>query len=64
MLLNEKIELHRLLHKELIATHVVTTCINCEAFDKRNELCTLCNQRPPAETIVKGCEQWYDCIPF
>lgn len=44
---------------------VYQSCLNCENFDEKNELCKLCNLRPPARVIAYGCPQWeYDEIPF
>lgn len=40
------------------------TCINCELFDKKGELCTQFKVRPPATVIVNGCESWQFTIPF
>lgn len=38
-------------------------CTDCYNWDEKNELCKLCNQRPPAKVIVHGCNQ-FDEIPF
>jgi Fe-S-cluster containining protein len=40
------------------------SCLNCINFDEANELCNIYKQRPPARIIAKGCEQWFDDIPF
>lgn len=42
------------------------TCLNCLNFDEPNELCKLCNLRPPARVIAFGCDQFADTdeIPF
>lgn len=42
------------------------TCIKCDNFDEKNELCKLYNARPPARIIAFGCEQYKDddWIPF
>ena len=57
-------ETRDLLHRELIRTDVVTSCLNCECFDKKTEQCLEFNQRPPAEVIVFGCPEWIQAIPF
>ena len=38
-------------------------CTDCYNWDEEKEVCKLCNQRPPANVIVKGCDQ-FDEIPF
>jgi hypothetical protein len=43
---------------------VEVNCVNCENFDADTELCALYNARPPAATIVKGCDSWVLDIPF
>lgn len=46
--------------------YLYQSCINCENFDEKNELCKLAKQRPPARVIVFGCPKWEDKdeIPF
>ncbi len=39
-------------------------CTNCDHFDLANEICTLCDVRPPAIVIVEGCPKWVELIPF
>jgi len=51
-------------HIELILTGVLRTCVTCDNFDKKNELCKLCMLRPPAEVIATGCPQYEEQIPF
>lgn len=40
------------------------TCLTCEHFTEKTELCGLVNKRPPARVIAFGCEQYEDQIPF
>lgn len=46
------------------------TCLNCEFFEERTELChnqTNCPQypaRPPARIIAFGCDRYLDKPPF
>lgn len=45
---------------------IYRSCMNCEYFIEKTEICKLANQRPPARIIAYGCEEWtdYDEIPF
>ena len=38
-------ETRDLLHRELIRTVVVKSCLNCECFDKKKDQCLEFNQR-------------------
>jgi hypothetical protein len=40
------------------------TCVTCEHFDDKAELCKLNGLRPPAFVIAFGCECFEDRIPF
>jgi hypothetical protein len=54
-----------LLHKELIQTQVVRSCLNCECFDKKKGECLEFEMRPPAEVIVFSCgAPWVAELPF
>lgn len=57
-------ETRDLLHRDLIRTVVVKSCLNCECFDKKKDHCLEYNQRPPADVIVFGCPGWIQEIPF
>ncbi len=39
------------------------TCLSCEHFNEKNELCSLAGARPPARVIVFGCPS-FEFIPF
>ena len=40
------------------------TCLDCKDFDERGgEICRKWGVRPPARTLVMGCDAW-DNIPF
>lgn len=45
---------------------IYKSCLNCEHFDEKNELCKKYKQRPPARVIAYACSSWedYDEIPF
>lgn len=47
-----------------IARHLWCTCLNCEHWDKKAELCNLAGARPPLSVVVTGCPSWLDEIPF
>lgn len=41
------------------------TCINCDAWQAATEGCAHAQgQRPPANVIVLGCDEWGEEIPF
>lgn len=40
------------------------TCLNCEHFSEKTELCGLYNARPPARVIANGCPSHEWAIPF
>lgn len=45
---------------------IYQSCLNCDNFIEKTEICKLANQRPPAKVIAYGCPQWDDKedIPF
>ena len=66
---------HELLHKELVHQAKVPCCLTCVHFlgsdygETTNpaevDFCNKFNARPPASTIVFGCNHWdIDDIPF
>jgi len=41
------------------------TCVNCQRFDERLEICKLASKRPPARVIAFGCDSFDpDDVPF
>jgi hypothetical protein len=40
------------------------TCLNCDNWNDRDEICTKFKERPPAKVIVCGCEHHESDIPF
>ena len=52
------------LTEKLLQHSIITSCVLCINFDAKTEFCRLANQRPPAKTIVLGCPQWLDDLPF
>jgi hypothetical protein len=49
---------------ELVLMRYTRTCINCEHFELKTELCRLAAKRPTATIIATGCEQHEEAIPF
>ena len=43
---------------------VLVSCLNCDQFDHKGELCSLAKARPPANVIPFGCPSWIEDIPF
>lgn len=41
-----------------------SSCVNCEFWDKKQELCVQYGARPPATVIAVGCPNWLGEIPF
>lgn len=62
------IQSHIVAGLERVATEyfIYRSCLTCEYFNEKAELCKLANQRPPARVIVFGCPKWVDVkeIPF
>ena len=52
------------MHKKMVDNGLLTSCINCEHFDKKARICTKYKVEPPAEVIVYGCPEWEFDIPF
>ena len=48
------VDYKRLLTKKLIKEGIIINCVNCDNFDKPQEICKLASQRPPASVIVTG----------
>ena len=40
------------------------TCANCSKYCHETETCLMWNARPPARTIVAGCDEHEDEVPF
>jgi hypothetical protein len=40
------------------------SCVTCEYFDQKNEMCKMVSQRPPARVVAFGCEKYEQEIPF
>lgn len=40
------------------------SCLNCEFWQDKEEVCRKWKVRPPAKVIVTGCEDHSDEIPF
>ena len=49
--------------KEIIATGVWQSCLNCSQFTEA-EQCQLFKARPPAHIIVNGCKDHLSDCPF
>lgn len=50
------------LHKQLITTQTVRSCLNCDEW--QNNACMKYAVTPPGEVIVYGCPEWIAAIPF
>lgn len=51
-------------HGEMIRTLLFRSCLNCAAWDHKNDKCADFDVKPPAPIIVYGCEAWEMDIPF
>ena len=49
---------------EARAQGLLVSCLNCEQFDQKAEVCRLANVRPPAAVLIVGCPSWSEDIPF
>jgi len=44
--------------------NALPTCVACEHFTEKTELCRLADARPPARVIAHGCASFVPDIPF
>ena len=44
--------------------NLTKTCLTCDNFNERQEICLTYNQRPPARVIAFGCPAYLNEIPF
>jgi len=51
-------------HELLVQRGILPSCVNCELWDEKQELCTKWGRRPPAKVIVIGCQHHIPDIPF
>lgn len=51
---------------EMVGNYPYKTCVRCDNFNLKDELCKLYSLRPPAEIIAFGCEKYDDdeWVPF
>lgn len=42
----------------------IHTCITCDNFNEKTEICKLAGVRPPAKVIVNGCSSYEGVVPF
>jgi len=50
---------------ELEHNSLYQSCLSCEHFQEKSELCLLVKKRPPVRVLVYGCEKWLERdIPF
>jgi hypothetical protein len=54
------------LQQRCVAARAWQCCLNCDFWSENNDLgpCLKFKARPPATTIVVGCPEWCDEIPF
>jgi hypothetical protein len=52
------------LHEKMVRHNLLPSCVNCEHWQKKPEVCGFYGARPPAEVIVWGCGEWQATIPF
>lgn len=48
----------------MVEVGMFETCLNCDHWNDRDEICTKFKMRPPAKIIVCGCEFHESDIPF
>ena len=54
-----------IVHQEMLNRQVFRSCLNCESWDGKTEICLHFKTKPPAQVIVFSCgEQWLGEIPF
>jgi len=51
------------LTEKLHRQKIITSCLTCDHFYEPEEMCNLCDRRPPAKVIAYGCLSWRD-LPF
>ena len=59
----ETVVAHKLTVK-LVEKAITTTCVTCDQFEKRHEICNQFKLRPPAKTIACGCIYYVNSLPF
>jgi hypothetical protein len=42
----------------------IRTCITCDNFTEKTEVCELAKCRPPARVIANGCSSYEEVVPF
>lgn len=52
------------MHKKMVRNFLLSSCLNCEHWDKKPEQCRKFGMKPPLEVIVYGCAEWEQDIPF
>ena len=46
------------LAEKIVRERVIPSCITCDNFDHKIEMCKLYRERPPARVIAIGCISW------
>lgn len=46
------------LAKKILDSKIIPSCVTCNNFDERLEVCKLVMMRPPARVIAYGCPGW------
>ena len=59
----EQYEFGKRMHNAILARGDIPCCIVCEHFNSAEEHCRFWDARPPADTIVMGCQQ-FSFMPF
>jgi hypothetical protein len=55
----------RALFERCLEVDTFHSCINCENFDVKNDVCSLVGTRPPTDVIVFSCgKAWVGFLPF
>jgi hypothetical protein len=62
MPLSEKQKIGAVILEDLLASGTIRSCVNCEGLTKQG--CSVAQQMPPPEVIMKGCDAWDQKIPF
>lgn len=58
------LEKKKQMHRFLIETYTVTSCLNCLYFDKAKDQCGKWDMKPPTTVAVYGCPDYETDIPF